>query len=232
MTLMLQVGKTYVDRRGNKHTITSSNTPCAARHYYADEPGKPSWYGDGRMWMSMPCDLDLVAEVPKDHYIHHVEPAADAPLKAMAQPALTPWFPPEIKPVHHGVYDTYFTEAHVIRARWDGEWWTPVSLNAPTGFAQPRYWRGLAEQPQQPEKESDAKRLIREAIAAGATFADFMAEYAKNNTDYDKRMIQAARDEWHRDGEIEIDDVTITSGSDDDGEYVLAWVWVYDPEVQ
>jgi hypothetical protein len=38
-----------------------------------------------------------------------------------------------------------------------------------------------------------------------------------------------AKDEWHRDGEIEIDDDAIVSESDE-GAYVQAWVWVSRPE--
>jgi hypothetical protein len=39
-----------------------------------------------------------------------------------------------------------------------------------------------------------------------------------------------AWEEWHRDGEVEVDDNAVVSVSDDGGAYVQAWVWVYDPE--
>lgn len=56
----------------------------------------------------------------------------------------TPWFPPDVKPVHVGVYETTsLPEDHphhyVVRTRWDGFHWG-------IGF-QYRYWRGLAEKP-------------------------------------------------------------------------------------
>ena len=71
----------------------------------------------------------------------------------------------------------------------------------------------------------DPKKLIAEAVKAGATFAMFMEQYAAANPP-DEAIIQKARDKHHVDGELEIDDVTITSGSDGPGDYVLAWVWV------
>jgi hypothetical protein len=39
-----------------------------------------------------------------------------------------------------------------------------------------------------------------------------------------------AREEYHREGEVEIDDNAVVSVSDDGGAYVSAWVWVYDEE--
>ena len=42
------------------------------------------------------------------------------------------------------------------------------------------------------------------------------------NTQY----IEAARDQYHRDGEIEIDDHAVVSRGDDPDAYVAAWVWV------
>lgn len=37
---------------------------------------------------------------------------------------------------------------------------------------------------------------------------------------------QMAKDEWNKDGEIEIDDGAVVSEGDDNGAYVAAWVWV------
>lgn len=45
----------------------------------------------------------------------------------------------------------------------------------------------------------------------------------------DKEYRALAREQWHRDGEIEIDEDAVVSVSDDDGAYVQAWVWVDDP---
>jgi hypothetical protein len=50
----------------------------------------------------------------------------------------------------------------------------------------------------------------------------------------DADYIEAARADYQRDGEIEIDDDAVVSRNDDPdgshGAYVQAWVWVYDPE--
>ena len=36
-----------------------------------------------------------------------------------------------------------------------------------------------------------------------------------------------ARDLYHREGQLEVDDGAPVSKGDDDGAYVQAWVWVY-----
>lgn len=43
----------------------------------------------------------------------------------------------------------------------------------------------------------------------------------------EKAYVEAADRVWGRDGEIEIDEGTIVSISEDGGAYVQAWVWVY-----
>lgn len=43
----------------------------------------------------------------------------------------------------------------------------------------------------------------------------------------DETIRTLASDEWHRDGEIEIDSDAVVSRSEDGGAYVAAWVWVY-----
>lgn len=50
----------------------------------------------------------------------------------------------------------------------------------------------------------------------------------------DEQMIEAAREKYQREGEIEIDDqvgTAMVSRGDDPGAYVQAWVWVYYDEV-
>lgn len=69
--------------------------------------------------------------------------------------------------------------------------------------------------------------LLLRAIEKGALFSDFLALYARKNTDRDRELIELARETRACEGDIEIDDPTICSGSDNpDGDYVLAWVWV------
>jgi hypothetical protein len=48
----------------------------------------------------------------------------------------------------------------------------------------------------------------------------------------DARYIKAARAQYHKDGEIEIDDGALVSRGDDPGAYVQAWVWVSDEELE
>jgi hypothetical protein len=76
-------------------------------------------------------------------------------------------------------------------------------------------------------KQTPQQLLVR-AIKAGATFSDFMTVYAEHRKDdptHEDEIIAAAREQWHEDGKIEIDDNTICSGSSGAGDYVLAWVW-------
>lgn len=72
--------------------------------------------------------------------------------------------------------------------------------------------------------------LLDSLIDSGLTFADCKAAFAKRQDEKAHAYIAMARDRWEREGSIEIDADTITSGSDDKGDYVLAWVWVDDPE--
>lgn len=58
---------------------------------------------------------------------------------------LTPWFPPEVKPVHKGQYRV--KDRAVTRLLWTGDEWRTVKY----GFtvADPVIWRGLAKQPKE-----------------------------------------------------------------------------------
>lgn len=65
----------------------------------------------------------------------------------MKKPKLTPWYPPEIKPVRKGFYerkwnirDNYGT---FFRDRWDGQHWNWHGEM----WEGPYSWRGLAEKP-------------------------------------------------------------------------------------
>ena len=49
----------------------------------------------------------------------------------------------------------------------------------------------------------------------------------QNTGNWDK-YLEGAREAYHRDGEIEIEDDATVSYSEDKGAYVLAWVWIYD----
>lgn len=72
-----------------------------------------------------------------------------------------------------------------------------------------------------------AHDLIVRAIAAGATFGEFLTEYAKKNSAEDRAYVRRAKRTLHREGELEIDDNAICSGPEDgSGTHVLAWVWI------
>ena len=76
---------------------------------------------------------------------------------------MTPWFPPHIKPVHKGVYET--KDLHKLPrtlptyARWDGLEWSYPSWSNPSyrihhpelhytsyGASQDNYWRGFTKE--------------------------------------------------------------------------------------
>jgi len=68
---------------------------------------------------------------------------------------LTPWFPPEVKPVHVGYYETGIDYRHPESEKggksiflwwFDGKNWVDAS-RAYKCSEQNRYWRGLAEKP-------------------------------------------------------------------------------------
>lgn len=67
-------------------------------------------------------------------------------------------------------------------------------------------------------------------IDAGLEFGQTVGVFAARQSDEAKAMIELARERWHEDGEIEIDDNAIAAGSADEGDYVMAWVWVDNPE--
>ena len=59
---------------------------------------------------------------------------------------------------------------------------------------------------------------------------DFAEEVVLELTDKEAR--KAAKDQYHCDGEVEIDDNAKTSRGGDRGCYVQAWVWIYWPDAE
>jgi uncharacterized C2H2 Zn-finger protein len=50
-------------------------------------------------------------------------------------------------------------------------------------------------------------------------------------TEEEERFFQVAREEYHRDGEIEFDDdAKVSIGDPCEGAYVQAWVWIANPD--
>ena len=68
---------------------------------------------------------------------------------------MTPWFPPDIKPVHKGVYLVKFnaSQQQEMYATWNGRRWSAVSYAQKDvwhrrfiGAYQDKYWRGFTEE--------------------------------------------------------------------------------------
>ena len=60
--------------------------------------------------------------------------------------------------------------------------------------------------------------------ANGLTFGDCVAAFREDTPR--NKIIEDLADSLTRDGEVEIDKPIITSEGDDNGTYVMAWVWV------
>jgi len=86
-------------------------------------------------------------------------------------------------------------------------------------------WKGRA-------KIGNVGKSKRVPKALSLAEANTIASFVQLMTDkYDPKLIrlyqEAARKQYNRDGEIEIDeDVAVVSIGDDEGAYVEAWVWV------
>jgi len=70
----------------------------------------------------------------------------------------------------------------------------------------------------------DYQRALKRLQAKGLTFADCVRAYGIER-DSDP-LCKAAHAMYGEEGKIEIDSTTVRSGSGDDGDYVMAWVWV------
>lgn len=79
------------------------------------------------------------------------------------------------------------------------------------------------------ELEANPKLHLQAGVEAGATFHDVLAAWREANplSEADEKLLARARELHHREGELEIDDLSVVSGLDPytDGDYVLAWVW-------
>lgn len=79
-------------------------------------------------------------------------------------------------------------------------------------------------------EKPDFAEILRDLIDKGLLFSDCVAAFV-DDTEYGQKMGKLAHDQYHAEGEIEIDLPALLSGSDDNsGDYVMAWVWVYDPD--
>lgn len=77
----------------------------------------------------------------------------------------------------------------------------------------------------------NTKELLVRAVREGANVTMFLEALTEVRpaTPQEKAVIAAAREQRHKEGEIEIDEVTVASIDEYDpgarGGYVLAWVW-------
>jgi hypothetical protein len=67
------------------------------------------------------------------------------------------------------------------------------------------------------------------------TEANHVLDFGGDYTDPARNLrrqewVERARDQVAKDGEVEVDNDATISRSEDNGEYVLAWVWVDGPE--
>jgi hypothetical protein len=69
---------------------------------------------------------------------------------------------------------------------------------------------------------------LKKLHEAGLTFADCVSYFGVSAED--NLYIKAAHENHYREGELEFDDSAVVSESDDEGAYVMAWVWVTDEE--
>lgn len=76
--------------------------------------------------------------------------------------------------------------------------------------------------------KSEQAVALEALIDAGLVFADAVAAFSARQSDTDRKFVRQARVEWEKEGQIEIDDNAIASGSTDRGDYVMAWLWVSD----
>ena len=75
-------------------------------------------------------------------------------------------------------------------------------------------------------KRAPREKLIELEIACRAALVDHPAPPV------DAALVEEARRRYDKDGEVELDgpNETIVSRGDPQGAYVMAWVWVDDPE--
>ena len=59
----------------------------------------------------------------------------------------------------------------------------------------------------------------------GLNFADCVKIFGERN-DRERRIAELARRRLTHEGELEIDDTTVISEADDNGSYVMAWIWL------
>lgn len=78
------------------------------------------------------------------------------------------------------------------------------------------------------------KRYALDGLArAGLIFADCVAFFAQHRSKEELYYVKEAKERYHADGELEVDDdaaVSIPDDSHPEGAYVAAWVWVRNDE--
>jgi len=75
--------------------------------------------------------------------------------------------------------------------------------------------------------DSDVRLAVLDRLAlAGLTFGDCVTFFSAQQDDKAGAYVSAAQEKWGDD--VEVDANAIVSEGDDDGAYVMAWVWVSD----
>lgn len=83
---------------------------------------------------------------------------------------------------------------------------------------------------QQSKAPVQPQALLEQAIAAGLTSGEALNVFTKSRSEEDAAYLQAARDLYASEGELEFDDNAVVSVSEDGGAYVMGWRWVEDSD--
>lgn len=73
---------------------------------------------------------------------------------------------------------------------------------------------------------------LEKLIEGGLTFSQVVEAFAKRRSPEEVAYAQAARKNHHKEGDLEVDESAIVSKGDDDGAYVMGWVWVPKAETE
>lgn len=79
-------------------------------------------------------------------------------------------------------------------------------------------------------EDLNAVALLHKAMQAGLTVGQAITEFSNSRTPEELAYLNAARDRYTSEGDLEFDDNAVVSLSSDGGAYVMAWKWLYRSE--
>jgi hypothetical protein len=120
----------------------------------------------------------------------------------------------------------FLEEARRVHPQWDlSDDFARAAMDLNTVEASPRINpQSVSDAAGISQRNARMRKRLENLIRDGLTFSDCVAAFGvKRDSDVFARR---AYEQHHREGEIEIDDVTVISGCDNpEGDYVMAWVW-------